>query len=164
MATNDCEDYPDIFEEPKANATAEERARFKEKNDSRERIYLAVRDVLRKDFGISGIPEEPQNFKGSTMKDEDRAQFTAILGLILADNWDDPTNGKTEPGADDRMHRGDAKNERFVIDRRFIEAVVDAVKEYTASSELFNKVFKLMRAEAAEGLNKPRTPSPSLAA
>lgn len=154
----DCEKYPDIYREIPPGTPRDQAARIKAENDRNERLYLAVRHVLKKDFDFKDrIPEEPQDFPGQ-LNDKDKAQFTAILGIIHADNWEDPTNGKDIPGPDDVLIRGDAKNETFVIDRRFIDAVVDAVKEYTASSDLYNNVFKLMREEASEGTDhRPRT-------
>ena len=161
MATQqECEEFPDIFKPIPSGMPRDEAAKIKAENDRNERLYLAVRQVLKRDFDFRDrIPEEPQNFPGQ-LSSKDKAQFTGILGIIHADNWEDPSNGKESPGADDIVVRGDAKNENFVIDRRFIDAVVEAVKEYTASSELFNNVYALMREEASNGLdNKPRAPS-----
>jgi hypothetical protein len=93
------------------------------------------------------------------LKGKDRAQVVAILGLIHADNWEDPSNGKISPNTDDILVKGAGKDEFIVIDRRFIDAVVDAVKEYTASSDLYNNVFDLMLAEAAEGVPAQQPPS-----
>lgn len=159
--TQDCEEYPDIYRPIPSGTPKDEAAKQKAQNDKHERLYLAVRHVLKRDFDFKDrIPEEPQNFPGQ-LSDKDKAQFVSILGIIHTE-WEDPTNGKDLPGPDDVLVRGDARNETFVIDRRFIDSVVDAVKEYTSSSELFNNVFKLMREEAAEGLDsstKPRTPA-----
>lgn len=86
-------------------------------------------------------------------------QFVAILGLIHADNWDDPSNAKIRESADDLVDRGDEKTKQpMIIDRRFVDAVVEAVKEYTASSQLFHKVYGLMRTEALKGFTR-KSPS-----
>jgi hypothetical protein len=154
MATQqECEEYPDIFRPIPSGTPKDEAAKLKADNDRNERLYLAVRQVLKRDFDFKDrIPEEPQNFPGQ-LSTKDKAQFTAILGIIHADNWEDPSNGKTAAGPDDIIVRGDAKNENFIIDARFVEAVVDAVKEYTASSDLFNNVYALMRDEASVGVD-----------
>jgi hypothetical protein len=155
----ECEEYPDIYRPIPPGTPSDEAKKIETQNEVNERLYLAVRYVLRRDFDLKdAIPAEPKSFPGK-LSDEDKAQFVGILGLIHADNWEDPSNGKRAPGPDDVLVRGDGKNETFVIDRRFIDSVVDAVKEYTASSELFNNVYKLMREEAGTGPDaKPRQP------
>jgi len=157
MANNDdCEKYPDIYQAPKGSA--EERAKIEAQNHKNERIYMAIKHVLEKDFDFKALPADPVSFPG-TLKGKDRAQVAAIVGVIHADNWEDPSNGKASPNSDDIVVRGAGKDESFVIDRRFIDAVVDAVKEYTAASDLYNNVFELMLAEAAEGVSATRPPS-----
>ena len=160
MANQDeCEKYPDIHQTP--TGSPEERAKIEATNLKNERIYMAVKHVLESDFDFNGVPHDPTSFPG-TLKGKDRAQVAAILGLIHADNWEDPSNGKISPNTDDLLVKGAGKDEFFVIDRRFIDAVVDAVKEYTASSDLYNNVFELMLAEAAEGVSATRPPTKAL--
>lgn len=159
MTTQDvCERYPDIYKEIPPGTPKDEAARIKLENDKNERLYRAVSAILKRDFDFGDtIPREPKDFPGK-LTDKEKAQFASILGIIHADNWEDPSNGKDLPSADDILLRGDAKNETFVIDRRFIDAVVDAVKEYTSTSQLFANVFLLMREEASDGLDgKPAT-------
>jgi hypothetical protein len=151
MANNDCEKYPDIYESP-PDKPAFERERIEERNKRNANIYMAIKAVLEKDFGIKTMPPEPDKFPGG-LKGKELAQVTAILGIIHADNWEDPSNGKSEANTDDSFVDGK------VIDRRFVDAVVEAVKEYTASSDLYNNVFTLMLAEAAEGVSPTRPPS-----
>ena len=157
MASHDeCEKYPDIYQTPKGSK--DEVAKITAENLKNERIYMAVKHVLESDFDFKTLPPEPVAFPGM-LKGKDRAQVVAILGLIHADNWEDPSNGKISPNTDDILVKGAGKDEFIVIDRRFIDAVVDAVKEYTASSDLYNNVFDLMLAEAAEGVPAQQPPS-----
>jgi hypothetical protein len=152
-----CLQYQDIHEEIPSGASADEVRAIKKRNEKNERLYKAVRYVLKHNFDLKdAIPEDPKSFATAKLSDGDRAQFIAILGLIQADNWDDPRNGKERPSTDDAMYPGHSVETSFVIDRRFIDAVVEAVKEYTAASKLFNNVYKLMRDEATEGFDKPR--------
>lgn len=148
-----CDRFNDVFEQIPPNATKVEKKAIEDRNRTNARIYHAVKDVLERDFSIKTMPPSPEQFPGG-LKDskEDLAKVTAILGLIHADNWQDPANGKTVPNTDDIVG-----TDGSIIDRRFIDAVVDAVKEYTTASKLFNNVFELMIAEAAEGVS----PAPS---
>jgi hypothetical protein len=153
-----CLQYQDIFEEIPSGTSAEETKTIKARNEKNERLYKAVRYVLKNNFDLKdAIPEDPKSFATAKLADADRAQFIAILGLMQADNWDDPRNGKERPSPDDLLYPGHSKETAFVIDRRFVDAVVDAVKEYTAASKLFNNVFALMRDESSEGFTKPRS-------
>lgn len=152
-----CLQYQDIHEEIPSGASEDVRHTIQLRNEKNDRLYRAVRWVLKKNFDVKdAIPEDPKSFATAKLADSDVAQFIAIIGLIKADNWDDPTNGKDSPSSDDLMFRGPNAKTSFVIDRRFVNAVVEAVKEYTAASDLFNNVYKLMRDEAAEGFGKPK--------
>ncbi|MEO8551202.1 MAG: hypothetical protein ABI678_14565 [Kofleriaceae bacterium] len=149
MATQpECKHFNDIYEKPpKLNgdnpSSKKDHDAVVDRNNRNARIYRAVAVVLEKNFKTI-LPDKPEDFPGK-LEDQDLAKASAILGLILADNWQDPSNGKTLANADDLPGKDG------VIDRRFIDAVVDAVKEYTTASDLYNNVFKLMIAEAAEG-------------
>jgi hypothetical protein len=141
-----CVQFPDIFEQIPKGTPKDERKIIEERNAKNERLYKAVRYILKTNFDLKDqIPAEPEDFAGAQLSSTERAQFVAILGIIQADNWDDPRNGKDKPSVDDAYVRGDKGEAAFVIDRRFIDAVVEAVKEYTASSKLFNNVYELMR-------------------
>lgn len=152
---NECARFNDVHEEPGNQTSDEERKKLVERNEENARIYAAVREVLEKDFAIKSMPQKPEQFPGG-LKGKELAQISAILGIIHADNWKDPSNGKKSPNTDDIVGEGGT-----VIDRRFIDAVVDAIKEYTAASDLFNNVFELMIAEAAEGVSPARSPGSS---
>jgi hypothetical protein len=149
---NECEKYPDIYQTP--TGSKEEVDRIKRENEKNERIYMAIKSVLETDFDFKALPPDPQSFPGG-LKGKEKAQVVSIVGLIKTE-WEDPSNGKFSPNTDDAVVKGAGKDEYFVIDRRFIDSVVDAVKEYTSSSDLFNNVFDLMLAEAAGGV--PATP------
>lgn len=150
---NDCDLFNDVYEKPRDNASTTELAALKERNAANSRIYFAVRKVLEKNFNITTMPPEPDKFPGG-LKGDSLAQVSAILGIIHADNWQDPSNGKTSPNTDDMQ-----ADDKHVIDRRFIDAVVDAVKSYTSSSDLYKKIFQLMVAEAGQGVSPaPNSP------
>lgn len=148
---NDCDVFNDVYEKPRDNAPKAELDALKARNDLNARIYFAVKKVLEKNFSITGMPPDPEKFPGG-LKGDPLAQVAAILGIIHADNWQDPSNGKTSPNTDDMQ-----ADDKHVIDRRFIDAVVDAVKSYTSSSDLYKKIFHLMVAEAGQGVS----PAPS---
>jgi hypothetical protein len=147
MANNsDCDTFPDIYDplpNPEPPATDPAQVRYKQQ----QAIYRAVKKVLEDDFKFKDIPNEPKDFPGKLTGDN-LSRVCAIFGIINADNWLDPSNGKIKPNTDDVQLDG---VNGPVIDRRFIDAVVDAVKEYTSSAALFNDVFTLMQAEAAKG-------------
>ena len=141
-----CEHFYDVYEKP-GTQTGKDLEELNKRNKRNARIYKAVRVVLEKDFNIKSMPPRPEDFPGGLKdKEKDLAQVVAILGVIHADNWQDPSNGKTSPNPDDLLDE-----DKHVVDRRFVDAVVDAVKEYTSASDLFSNVFELMLAEAAEG-------------
>lgn len=155
-----CMQFQDIHEGIPDGTSEEMTKTIKRRNKKNARLYRAVRHVLKHNFDLKdAVPEHPKDFAqaSSKLNPDDTSQFIAILGLIKADNWDDPSNGKEKPSPDDLMHTGPGDDMTFVIDRRFVDAVVEAVKEYTAASKLFNNVYKLMRDEAAEGFAKPKS-------
>jgi len=164
MATQvECKHFNDIYEKPpkvgQGGVTQKEHDAIVDRNKRNSKIYYAVATVLEKNFKTV-LPATPEQFPGG-LKDDELAKASAILGLILADNWQDPSNGKTIANADDMTDKNlkDENGKDGVIDRRFIDAVVDAVKEYTTASDLYNNVFKLMVAEAAEGPSATATSS-----
>jgi hypothetical protein len=155
-----CLQFRDIYEheETPSGASPDEIKAIKARNEENERVYKAVRYVLKHNFDLKdAIPEDPKSFATAKLADADVAQFIAILGLMKADNWSDPRNGKVKASVDDLTYPGHSTETSFVIDRRFVDTVVEAVKEYTAASKLFNNVYKLMRDEANEGFVKPKT-------
>ena len=158
---DNCLQFQDIHERyPSKDPPKEVRDAVDERNRKNHLVYRAVRWVLTKNFHLNAaIPEKPQDFATAATKlpPADVTQFTAILGLMRADNWDNPTNGKTKASEDDLTYRGANEDTSFVIDRRFVDAVVEAVKEFTAASDLFNNVYTLMRDEATEGFGKPKS-------
>lgn len=174
-----CLHFHDIYENPK-DKPKDLQKEIRRRNFNNELIYKAVRYVLKNDFDLFKsaaassttptcmIPVEPSDFAPEKLSDNERVQFIGILGILQADNWEDPRNGKEKPSLDDVFVAGDDAGStappdggpaitRFVIDRRFIDAVVEAVKEYTASSKLWSNVYQMMRAEASEGSDEART-------
>ncbi len=147
MTENHCEySFPDIWK--KVDSDDPDRDRLKTANDLHGRIYRAARYLLVKDFCASAqIPESPQEFPGNrgVLSDSQIAQMVAVHGILLADGWE-PSMGKSQPGGDDLMlpaHEGGGHP--MVIDRRFIDAVVAAVQEYTSAAKLYDACFTFLK-------------------
>jgi hypothetical protein len=143
---DDCDKFPDIYQKL-PNPAPPENDPVRIRHDQQVARYRAIKAVLENDFNFKDLPHDAVDFPGK-LQGDDLARVCAIFGIINADNWQDPSNGKVKPNADDIQLDG---ANGPVIDRRFIDAVVDAVKEYTSSSTLYNHVFSLMTAEAAKG-------------
>lgn len=145
-----CVEYPDIYRNTPDNATQAQQEAITRENATHEVLYKAVRYILRTDFGMTSVPFEPKDFPGQLSADE-QTRFVAIYGLLLADNYDSPSMGRTVPMADDLVIARDTEQPAkatILVTRRFADAVVSAVKEFTAVSELHTKVFGLLREEA----------------
>lgn len=150
MSEGQCVEYPDIFRRTPDNATAAQREAIARENEVHEILYKAVAHILKTDFGMSSVPFAPSDFPGRLSADE-QTRFVAIYGLLLADNYDNPSMGRTVPMADDLVIAKDTEQPpkaTILVTRRFADAVVSAVKEFTAVSELHTKVFGLLREEA----------------
>jgi hypothetical protein len=144
-AGRDCPSFPDIFQPTPHGASAEERKRIKRLNDERERVYRAVRHVLESNFGFrDALPAEPKDFPGS-VDANGTARFCAVYGQLLADNWNDPSLGRSTALADDLIVSGGAGQDAVIVSRRFVDAVVEAVKEHAAHAKLFLNVFGFLR-------------------
>ena len=153
----ECESHPDIWQNPSRGKTDIDKARIAVENDRHERLYRAVREVLSKSFGVDGLPDEPKAFVEMTNKDDERRMFVSIYGLLLADNWTDPSLGRTQPIEGEEVIKYKRKRDLYepgapgtvevpiVIAGKFADAVVDAVQEYTRNIALFTKVYNLMR-------------------
>jgi hypothetical protein len=154
----DCEEFPDIYKRAPDNATKAQREQIKRQNELHERMYWAVRYVLQKDFGFQiDLPEHPRDFPGN-LDDRERAQFAAIYGILLADNYQDPSLGKSKPVGDDIIIKAPegAQQSTILIARRFADAVVAAVQEYTARAQLFNKVFGFLKDAGRDAFMHPQ--------
>ncbi len=147
-----CVEYPDIFRSTPPNATDAERKAIKQENEAHELVYKAVRYVLIKDFELTtAVPFEPKDFPGD-LTDAQQARFAAIYGMLLADNYDSPSMGRTVPMADDLVIPRDEQKpprQTILVANRFADAVVSAVKEFTPGAALHEKIFVFLREEGA---------------
>ena len=167
VALNCRESYPDIYspipvhEDPHNGPTAEE-------NRRRKILYLAVRRILRDNFGFdpdNSTTVRPEDFpsgfgkKGKSagakiwddLLREEKVLFTSVYGVLLSRNFTDPSFGKLAiglPGPDDIMFVQEGET-IFIVDR-FIEATTDAVKLYNANKATFTKVFEVLLREGAD--------------
>jgi len=140
-----CQSFPDVC--PKALTGSESEAEKKKTEDDNKRkraMYLAIRHILVNDFGFKGLPATVDFFPGNLHK-EQIAQYLAVHGLLLADNYTDPMLGKNRASPDDVV-----VTPSLFIAHRFLDAVVKAVQEYTAQRKLFQNVYDLMNEEGAQ--------------
>jgi hypothetical protein len=170
---SECNMYPDIWSDPDKAESDDEKKKIAQENAQHERLYRATREVMISSFGLdSGFPEEPKSF--SEAAEAERINFLAVYGILLADNWVDPSLGRIERLEGEKVVKykvklPDGKVEKVadrsvVIAAKFADAVVAAVQEYTRNTLMYKKVFEMM-ASAESGL-KPRpavTSSPSVA-
>ena len=172
--------YIDIYQNPERDASEKEIALIKGNNERYRRLYLAIRQILIEQFDFDGltdeereknvpvrperhIPADPKDFPG-TLGDEIRDAFVSIYGLMITENYIDPSMGRYgEAGPQDLLIKdppdtyvssvesnGTASTGNFRADRRFIEKVVDAVKAFNANRELFQTVFEVIIEEATK--------------
>ena len=144
-----CEEYPDIFRKPPPGASTSEVTRIHAQNEEQNRLYQAIRYLLENDFGIRGLPALSRDFPGS-LYDDEKARFLAVYGLLCADKYTDPSLGKDKQASDDQVFEADdllGRRRPVIIARRFADAVVRSVQEYTARAELFKKVFTYLKQE-----------------
>jgi hypothetical protein len=102
-------------------------------------------------FGFpTALPDRPEHFATAALAETDRIKFAAIYGLMLVRNMTDPEVGQFAASSDDVVlsEEWDVDHKRFrFIARRFVEAVVDAVQEYTSRAGLFQRVYGFLKAE-----------------
>ncbi len=146
MTTTDP--FPDVHDQPlpypEGDVPDPRNQPTKDANALHDRVYEAVMYILTTDFQFlgDGTPPSRASFPGS-LTDDEQALFLAVYGLLLADNWD-PTAGKTVPGSDDTVI---PETKHFIV-RRFVDATVAAVQEYTSNAPLFRDVFGLLEGRA----------------
>jgi hypothetical protein len=76
----------------------------------------------------------------------DHIRFLAVYGLMKADNWD-PAGGRTQPGPDDqRLPMGGGRYE--IVSRPFADALVGAVREYTAAADLYRRTYDFLKTQS----------------
>src|SRR5262249_22508436 len=146
-----CQAFPDVCPaDPYAPGLSEEdRARVQADNQRKDLMYRAIRYILLNNFEFKGLPATVDRFPGNLHKDH-VAHYVAVHGLLLADNYTDPTLGKDRASGDDVIVTDHDPKKAFFITRRFLDAVVKAVQEYTAQAQLFQNVFDLMNEEGTQ--------------
>jgi hypothetical protein len=147
-----CDQFPDIYQTPPPKDDPEYE-NVKAANELHEKVYKASRYILVNNFSPplkQKIPEEPKDFPGNpgTLTDQEIAMMASVHGLLIADNWE-PTMGKLRPAPGD-LNIDLGGNRMMVVDRRFVEATVAAVQEYTSQSKLFDRAFEQLKAEAVQ--------------
>lgn len=141
MNANATDPFPDVHDQPlpypESDVPDPRNQATKEANALHDRVYEAVMYVLVNDFQFlqGRAPPQQSAFPGDLDEDE-QSLFLAVYGILLADGWD-PTMGKTEPGPDDTII---TETKHFVV-RRFVDAAVAAVQEYTSNAPLFKGVY-----------------------
>lgn len=145
-----CQGFPDLCLKDTKGLHDEELARARADNHRKDLMYRAVRHIMVNDFAFtSDLPTRVESFPGN-LDDAQIAQFLAVFGLLLADNYNDATLGKDRPSGDDVIVRDPDPRKSFFIANRFLDAVVKAVQEYSAQATLFQKVYTLMNEEGAQ--------------
>jgi len=149
-----CDQFPDIFEHPVAGATPDEIKAVGARNDKSQALYSAVRFLLTGRFNVplESLPETTQALEplGTTAV---FPFFISVYGLLLADNFTDPTLSKTTFGPDDirtnikipRPSGGPDPLQPLNIARRFVDEMIAVVSEFQASDELFSSVYSILR-------------------
>lgn len=162
-----CELYPDLAPEFTEGASDAEKSRQDASNRLKQQFFLAVRRILTERFGLTEpvpffeVPVITIGTKAATLtattdgpKDvlagvslKGRAYFLGVAGLLLLDGLQEPLLGKPETalGGDDVTFVENGV--RVNISRRFIEGVVKAVQEFSASAALFSRVYEILREE-----------------
>jgi len=161
-----CQGFPDLCLQDLKGLHDEELARAKADNHRKDLMYRAVRHIMVNDFQFtSDLPARVEAFPGN-LDEAQVAQFLAVFGLLLADNYNDATLGKDRSSGDDVIVRDPDPRKSFFIAHRFLDAVVRAVQEYSAQATLFRKVYTLMNEEGAQpdSATTRRRPSPMASA
>ncbi|MEM7307050.1 MAG: hypothetical protein AAF682_10295 [Planctomycetota bacterium] len=178
----------DIYLDPaQAEQIEKEATQVDRANREQKRLYLAVRQILREQFRfdqnsapLSPIPADPEQFHDYD-QDDARAAFVVIYGQLIGP-YRDPTLGREGsvgrgdiliqvpptdaaapsggfPGEDASDSSGDGPPPgSFRAARRFIDAVVDAIKEFTSNKALYRSVHDTITKEAvdqADGVADP---------
>jgi len=162
-----CYKFPDIWLDLiPAPTDSESQKKRAEDSARRARLYAATLTVLTKNFCVEtrNIPVKPKDFEYDTDQadtarhgpaakkyKQDIVEMASIIGLLLASGWEDPSIGKTHSDDGDLDDQKTWDGKTFIADRRFVDAVVAAVKEYTAYETakdkidgLFTRTFDLL--------------------
>lgn len=157
-----AEVYPDVFDdELQPGETGEKR---KERMAKHQRLYVATRYVLVRDFGASTeIPREANGLFGLSL--DERIRFLSVYGELLLRNFEDPSLGRQDRGTagpdDVKLEKskgvpsddGHAPPVDVIIVAEFMSAVTDAVKRFNTNRELFRQSYFALRKEGHGKVN-----------
>src|SRR5262245_8518810 len=151
---SDNETHPDLYRDPSKILDPAELNKVIEGNVRHERLYQAVKYVLNEELGLlkHTLPERFDHYPSKDMSREQRAQFGAVYGIMVADNFEDPSLGKKKRSSDDALTPpytsvatpGKTHKDTVIVTRRFANAVVEAVQEHTSRAKLYESVYKFM--------------------
>jgi hypothetical protein len=158
-----CDSFPDIWQDPGPITDPNHDAVVKA-NELHGKVYKAARYILVSDFNAPPvIPEAPEDFPGNPgqLTDSQIAMMATVHGVLTADDRE-PTMGKLKPvpGNGD-LYIDVGGGAQIVVDKRFVDATVAAVKEYTTQAPLFNKCFDELKAESVQGGAPQAQPPPA---
>jgi hypothetical protein len=94
--------YPEIYDPELESSGGGYVESTHPRNVQAKRLYLAVREVLRRDFcpNDDGVPANPSDFKNAPINQ--RIRFVSVLGELLLRGFKDPSLGRLAPGASDK--------------------------------------------------------------
>lgn len=139
-AQTKCDPFPDIYQHPDSYPK-EDQEEIARQNAIHDRIYRAVGYILIHDFRFNpNLPPGPEQFPGNKVLSQNELSFfLGVYGLLLANNWTDPSLGRMRATAGDLILPNGA-----IVAKRFVDATVAAVQEYTSGNDLFTQVFGLL--------------------
>ncbi|MBN1656614.1 MAG: hypothetical protein JXA30_22775 [Deltaproteobacteria bacterium] len=170
---------PDIYQELTGSTVQD--TIIEKNNLARKKLYLAVRRLLRENFGFDpdgSTTDEPKDFPSGFGAEtaeaaaadtaihfaQETGLFVGVYGRLEALGHDDPGLGRTEEifkekksnGSPlfNKVDRGDRliseAGIEYVLARRFVDFVTDAVKYYNENRELFTEVYKTLLIEGMQ--------------
>lgn len=169
-----CMYYPDIFQPYPKGADTAQQAAITDFNKSRIPFYEAVGYLLRERFGFTAsippaptippaLPEQELGDILGAMDPHDRKYFVSVAGLLIAENYVNPSVGiitprlvngtvhvvppRFRPGeavlaADVAQPKAAAAAPPTQIGRAFVERMVAIVQEYQGNQAMFGAVYE----------------------
>src|SRR6266545_2783391 len=85
-----CDPFPDLYRTP--SGTPDEKKAIEDGNALHQKLYSAVAHILVNDFRFNPkIPHLASGFPGTLSPDDEQPFFLGVYGLLLADNWQQPS-------------------------------------------------------------------------